>query len=396
VSVQVRPLRDDELATSWELGRLAFGGPAEPPASALRQVDGVVRFGAFDDAGRLVGKLTELPHEHWWGGRRVPAAGISGVAVRPESRGGGVARTMLAAMLAHARDRGAAVSALHPTVSDVYRSCGWEVAGALAAVELDTAGLPRPRPADTAGVELRPGGPADLPQVTDLYEQVARVHDGLLTRRGGSFDEPTDEPLPRDVDAVTLAAVDGELSGALLFGRGRGYGPDARLDVATLVARDPRSATALVGVLAGWRTVTRTVRVPLLAGDAVSAVLPLERAPHRSGSVWMHRPVDVVRAVAARGWPAHVRGTVAFRLRDALAPWNDGPWQLEIADGAGSLTRAAGDPELTLDVRGFAVLYCGVSTGRAAAQAGLVGGNGDPAALDLLASGPRAQLLDYF
>ncbi|PZA20166.1 sterol carrier protein domain-containing protein, partial [Modestobacter versicolor] len=97
-----------------------------------------------------------------------------------------------------------------------------------------------------------------------------------------------------------------------------------------------------------------------------------------------------------RGWPAHVRGRVAFRLTDALAPWNDGAWELTVEDGAGTLARAAAEPDLTLDVRGFAVLYCGAATGRAAAQAGLAGGNGDPAALDLLASGPPARLLDYF
>jgi predicted acetyltransferase len=394
VSPTVRPLTDDELPAAWALGRLAFGGPDEPPPSALREVDGVVRFGAFDDAGRLVGKLTELPHEHWWGGRRVVSAGVSGVAVRPESRGGGVARAMLGALLEHARDRGAAVSALYPTVSDVYRSAGWEVAGVLGAVELDTAGLPRPR--DTGAVALRPGDAADLPLVTDLYQQVARSHDGLLTRRGGFFDlEPSDTPLPRGVDALTLAEVDGELTGALLFGRGRGYGPDARLDVSTLLARDAPTARALAGVLAGWRTVTRTVRVPLLAGDPFSVVLPLERAEH-SGQVWMHRPVDVVRAVETRGWPAHVRGRVAFRLGDGLAPWNAGDWELTVADGAGTLTPAAREPDLALDVRGFGVLYCGVGTGRSAAQAGLVGGTGDPAALDLLASGPAAQLLDYF
>ena len=394
MSVHVRPLRQDELAAGWAMGRLAFGGPAEAPPVALRPIDGVIRFGAFDDAGQLIGKITELPHEHWWGGRRVPAAGVSGVAVRPESRGGGVARRLLGAVLEHARERGAAVSTLHPTVTEVYRSAGWEVAGVLETADLDTAGLPRSGGADH--VSLRPGGAEDLARVTDLYEQVARVHDGLLTRRGGFFDEPPEEPLPRGVDAVTLAEVGGELTGALLFGRGEGYGPDARLDVSTLVARDVGSARALVGVLAGWRTVTRTVRLPLLAGDAVSAVLPLERAQDRTRSVWMHRPVDVVRAVQARGWPAHVHGRVAFRLTDALAPWNDGAWELSISDGAGSLTRASGEPDLLLDVRGFAVLYCGATTGRAAAQAGLVGGNGDPAALDLLAGGPAAQLLDYF
>jgi len=390
----IRELTRDELPAAWQLGRLAFGGAAEPPPSALRAVPGVTRLGAFDDAGRLIGKITDLPHEHWWGGRRVPAAGVTGVAVRPESRGGGVARALLGTLLERARDRGAAVSALHPTVSDVYRAAGWEVAGVLGAVDLDTASLPRPRAGD--GVALRPGSMDDLPQVTDLYEQVARVHDGLLTRRGGFFDEPQGGPSHAGVDAVTLAEVGGELTGALLFGRGSGYGPDARLEVRTLLARDVATARALVGVLAGWRTVARTVRVPLLTGDAVSAVLPLERGLDRSGSVWMHRPVDVVRAVTNRGWPAHVRGRVAFRLTDALAPWNAGAWELSIADGAGALVRAGREPDLQLDVRGFGALYCGVSTGRAAAQAGLAGGSADPAALDLLAAGAPAQLLDYF
>jgi hypothetical protein len=49
-----------------------------------------------------------------------------------------------------------------------------------------------------------------------------------------------------------------------------------------------------------------------------------------------------------------------------------------------------------LDVRGFAQLYCGVTSGRSAALAGLVTGPDDPAALDLLACGPPVALLDYF
>ena len=40
--------------------------------------------------------------------------------------------------------------------------------------------------------------------------------------------------------------------------------------------------------------------------------------------------------------------------------------------------------------------HWGAGTGRACAQAGLAGGTADPAALDLLAAGPRAALLDYF
>ncbi|SET69390.1 GNAT family N-acetyltransferase [Geodermatophilus poikilotrophus] len=393
MSLTVRPLADDELPAAWELGRLAFGGPVAAPARALRAVDGVLRLGAFDGRGRLVGKATDTGHEQWWGGRALATADVGGVAVLPEYRSAGVARALLTGLLARGRERGAAVSALHPTVSAVYRRLGWEVVGALQRADLDTAALPS---APVPGVSVRPGEPADLAVVDALYGTLARPRAGLLTRRGGAFDLPHEGRWPDGVDGLTVAEQDGVPTGVLVYERGTGYGPEARLTVHDLLAVTDQAARALVGVLAGWRTVTRTVRLPLLAGDAVSGVLPLERSPEGPRAAFMHRPVDVVRAVADRGWPGHVRGRVAFTLLDPVVTENTGPWELELADGAGELRRPRREPGLTLDVRGFAQLYCGITTGRAAALAGLVSGPDDPAALDLLASGPPVQLLDYF
>ena len=93
--------------------------------------------------------------------------------------------------------------------------------------------------------------------------------------------------------------------------------------------------------------------------------------------------------------PAYTRGRVTFDLLDEIAPWNAGTWTLTIEDGAGSLVRTAADTDLWLHGRGFAALACSATTGAAAVPAGLAGGVGDPAALDLLASGPPAQLLDH-
>jgi predicted acetyltransferase len=393
VSLTVRPLADDELPAAWELGRLAFGGPATAPERALRPVPGLLRIGAFDERGRLVGKATDTGHEQWWGGRALATADVGGVAVLPEYRGAGVARALLADLLARGRERGAAVSALHPTVSAVYRRLGWEVVGALQRADLDTASLPS---VPVSGVAVRPGEPADLAVVDALYEALARPRAGLLTRRGGVFDLPDEGRWPDGVDGLTVAEQDGVPTGVLVYERGTGYGPEARLTVHDLLAVTGAAARALVGVLAGWRTVIRTVRVPLLAGDAVSGELPLERSAEGPGAAFMHRPVDVVRAVADRGWPGHVRGRVAFTLLDPVVTENTGPWELELADGAGELRRPGREPGLTLDVRGFAQLYCGITSGRVAALAGLVSGPDDPAALDLLASGPPVQLLDYF
>jgi len=396
VDLTLRPVTEDELAEAWTLGRWAFGGPAEAPPRALSMLPGTHRWGAFDAAGRMVGKVTDHAEHSWWGGRQVASAHVTGVAVAPEVRGGGVARRLLTRALAGARERGAAVSALYPTVSAAYRSLGWEVTGLLGSAVLDTAALPALRAPE--GVVLRAGTPADRAAVVDLHEQVARGFDGPLTRRGGRWELPPrdEQPLGDGVDLLTLAEQDGVVTGVLGYERGRGYDAAAGLRVRDLLATTPAAARALVDVLAGWRTVTRTVDVPVLVGDVVSAVLPLERATARGTHVFMHRLVDAERAVAARGWPEHARGSVVFAVVDEVAPWNTGTWVLEVDAGEGRLTRTGAEADLVVGPRGLALLWTGAGSGRTAAAAGLVTGPGDPAALDLLASGRAPQLLDYF
>jgi Predicted acetyltransferase involved in intracellular survival and related acetyltransferases len=368
-----------------------------PPPTALGPVTGRTRHGAFDSAGRLVGRADDLHHDQWWAGRRVAAADVAGVAVLPEARGRGVARALLRGLLRHARDRGAAVSALYPTVTAPYRSCGWEVAGTLRAVDLPAMALPAHRPAPD--LTVRPGGPADLPAVADLYDAVARHRCGLLTRRGPGFDDdPAPTRLPEGIDGLTLVEQDGRLVGYASWERGQGYDRQAVLTVEDIFATTAEAARELIGVLASWRSVTPTIRLWPLAHDAIAAQLPLERVTVHDERIWMHRPVDVVRAVADRGWPAGVRGRVDFALTDADAPWNAGFWRLEVDGGTARLHRIREEPSLTLDVRGFALLYAGVADAYAVAEAGLLrpAGGVDPGPLDLLGCGPRAELLDYF
>ncbi|MFG3556614.1 enhanced intracellular survival protein Eis [Micromonospora sp. NPDC047557] len=394
-TVHVRELTLDDLDAAWELGRLAFGGNQERPASTTVEVPGMIRYGAFDGSGRLVGKAVDLHHDQWWSGRAVPAADVAGVAVTPEARGRGVARALLTALLTGAHERGAAVSALYPTVAAPYRSCGWEAAGVLRTVNLATAALPRHRPA--AHLNVRAGTPADLAAVADLYERASRHRNGMLTRQGALFDHFNAKgDLPGD--GVTLVEADGDLVGYATWQRGRGYGADSVLTVDEVLAVTADAARELVGVLGSWASVAPTLRLCPLDGDAVSAHLPLEAARDHARDLWMHRPVDVARAVSARGWPVHARGAVDFHLTDPLADWNTGAWRLAVADGAAELTRISGEPDLRLHVRGFALLYAGAAHARSVAQAGLLHTTGvaDPSALDLLGVGGPAQLLDYF
>jgi predicted acetyltransferase len=397
--LDVRVLAEEDLDASWHLGRLAFGwntGTRTPPPHDVRPDDPFTRWGAFDESGRLVGKAVDLHHGQWWGGHVVPASGVAGVAVLPEHRGKGVTRAVLTAAHGAARDRGADVAALFCTSSAVYRSLGFEVGGVMRTVDVPTAEL-----RGAAGsVQVRAGTGRDWPAIRNVYDETARGCNGLLTRIGRLFDDPTDDSLQDGIDGVTIAEdADGLVVGYASWERGRGYHDDAVLTVHDCLAGTDAAAEALLGTIASWGTVTPTVRLRLLPViDAVARRLPLERVREHRSEVWMHRPLDVVRAVAARGWSSAAVGDVGFRLVDPLLPWNDESWTLTVEDGTGRLVVASDDPTVVLDVRGWSLLWCGAARTPQLRAAGLLTGDtSTDAALDrLLGGGGPAGLLDYF
>lgn len=314
--LEVRRLAAEDLPAAAELGRLAFGGDPDS-RHALSMDDRLLRWGGFDDRGRLVAKATDLFHQQWWGGRTMATCGVAGVAVEPEHRGRGAARAVLTALLHDARERGALTAALFCTSTAVYRSLGFEVCGVLRDTDLPTASLPRAR---VPGITLRAGDPTDWAAVRDVYDAVAGSGNGLLTR----------DRHPAGLDGVTLAVDStGTTLGYASWRRGRGYDDASVLTVVDLLAVSPDAAQALVTTLASWQTVVSTVRFrPLPWVDAVAAQLPGERLREHHPMPWMHRPLDVAGAVAARGWSTAVRGEVALRLVDPLIAANDGCWRL--------------------------------------------------------------------
>lgn len=397
--LDIRPLEPSDHDAADRLDALAFGASVEEVRADPRIESGRRRWGAFDQ-GRLVGGLTDLFHEQWWGGRVLEASGIAGVAVEAERRGEGIATAMMQAAMHDARERGAAVANLYCTSSAVYRSMGFEVAGGpRRMVEIPTESLRQRRP---EGVRTRRGNGRDWPRIRALYDEIACSSNGFLSRRGPLFADPTGEHLPAGIDGLTLAEdEDGRVVGYATWRRGKGYRADAVLTVYDLLAASQSGAAAVLNVLAGWEPVVPRTRLRMLPWlDVMALSLPLERAREESAEIWMHRPLDVVRAVEGRGWAAGLSGAVEFSLVDRQLPENAGGWRLQIADGVGELERLAQAPDKQLDVRGWSVLWCGGAKCAQLRQAGLlVGGAGDgtDASLDLLlGGGGRSGVLDYF
>lgn len=393
MALQIRPLVESDDAASWDLGRRAFGGPRERPTSRRpTPAPGAHALGAFD-TGRMVGKCVDLEHTYYYGGRAVPGSGIAGVAIAPEFRGG-VLRELLGPLMVQARERGAAISALFPTTTVPYRRLGWELTGTLRWTAVPTAALAGERRPD--GVSVRPATEADVPGMLELYRAWAADGTGMLGRTGPLFDrEPAD--LLAGHDGYSVADGPDGIEGYAGWDREGDYDDTGVLAVPDLVAGTPRALTALLAVLATWRSVAPTLHLRLRPDDPAWLLTGLAGAKTLTEQPWMLRLIDAAAAVAARGWPTAVEGSVDLDLVDDLCPWNSGTHQLTLKAGAGSLS-PGGAGTVRVGPGALAVLYAGAVDPATLRRAGLLtGGDADiDAFLSAAAAGPPPAILDYF
>lgn len=393
MAYQIRPLTADDRSAAWKLGSLAFGyHDHDMPQDWGSDDSGRRTWAVFDDSGRLVAKAVDREQGQWFGGRIVPTCGVAGVAVVPEGRGKGLARLVLSHLLAAARDRGAVISTLFPTTPFPYRRLGWQEVGALTHLAVPTVAL-TPARAD-AEVTLRPALHSDIPAIHELYRAAAMAGTGMMERSGPMF---ADDFLSH-FDGVTLAVGPSQaVEGYASWTRGPGYDAKSKLTVYDLIGSTARATDTLLAMLASWESVAPTVVMRLSFSDPVMLSISSASARIESRQPWMVRLVDVVGAVAARGWPTHVEGRVDLELEDDVCPWNAGRYRLEMAGGVAKL-EPGGTGEVQLTPRGLGLWYAGAVTPDFLRRAGFLSG-GDARTDDLLrtaTAGPPPSLQDYF
>jgi predicted acetyltransferase len=254
------------------------------------------------------------------------------------------------------------------------------------------AGVKAPR-----GTSLRPAAEIDVPRLRELYRMTAQSATGMMERSGPLF-PTTDAELLAGYDGVTVAVgTNGDLEGYATWNRGPGYDTESQLAVDDLVALTPGATSALLSGIASWASVAPTALLRLPDPDPAWLMLASIQSSVHSRQPWMLRVVDAAGAVAARGWPAQLSGSVDLELEDGECPWNAGPHRLVLSAGQGRL-EPGGNGRLRLSARGFAALYAGSAHPAVLRRAGLLSGgdSADAAFLQAATAGPAPNLLDYF
>jgi predicted acetyltransferase len=363
---EIRPIGlDDDFDAQLDLAQRAFGIYSEQQragwqyVSRLRAEQGLL-LGAFVDGGPAGAAVLHDMRQYWLG-RAVKMAGVAGVKVAPEHRGRGIGRALMTELLNLIAERGYPLAALYPATMPIYRSLGWELAGAKHKFTIPARSLrdfvEPDKAAHGAGsghrdVPVRRATPADAATVIDV---IGASHRSVRDAGALTWDEgPTRQWLGRQDLYCYLAADDG--FAAYRWG-------DGGLWVERVHARTPETLRALWSVIASHSSTADHVRGWTSPNDPFWWLTPERDATVAYRSMWMLRVVDAAAAIAGRGFSAGVSASVPLEIQDKARPANTGHWQLTVADGEGALIPNGSVPSpatLSVGARGLAALYAGI------------------------------------
>ncbi|WP_371779090.1 GNAT family N-acetyltransferase [Streptosporangium subroseum] len=387
MTVELRDLTVDDFDAVLDNRKRAFGPISDGEVDAWRRhVIPVLAGGRYlgvVDGPRLVAmsKINDLTQ--WWHGRPISMAGIGSVTVAPEDRGRGVGRMLMRATIDRCADLGHPISALYPATTRIYRSLGWEHAGAMHRATLPAEALRTIRP--TEQVKVRRMGPDDAPEVIAILN---RVHAATHASGPIRWDERIWRLwLERKDDFLYLAD-----DGFLIY---RWDGGDIEVD--NLVAGSEATARALWSLVGSSSSVAASVHAAVAPDDPVFWLIGDRPRDEVGQTRWMFRVVDLAEAVGRRGFPAGVTLDAVIQVDDPQRPANSGPWHLSVADGSGTAEPAGSLPETVpvFTAGAFSALFAGVPTATLRRSGTLTGPTDAHEVFDA-AFHARPHMLDHF
>jgi predicted acetyltransferase len=338
--------------------------------------------------GAIRGGLGFYRFGQHWGGARVAMIGLAGVGVAPEARGGGLAKAFLVHTLREAREEGIPLAALYASSVAVYRSVGFEQAGAALKYAAPIASLPR----GDHSLACEPFAPSDTRAVRHLYEARAKRWNGHLDRNEAIWTRIATpyQGVARAYRFGSAAAPEGYVIYSHVPSEDLHFGIQLR----DLVLATPAAARRCMALISDLRSLAREVRWLGCASDPLLSLLPEQTARVTEQGRWMLRILDPERALAARGYAAD--GEVHFDVKDAL--FGEVGIRIAVRGGRAEVAREApGRANVALDARALAAMYTGFAHPATLAAMGMLEGDAREAdALARLFVGAEPWLCDWF
>jgi predicted acetyltransferase len=376
----LRPVTRDELTEFTMTPLTAFGERFEPARFELdwTSVELDRTLAAFEGdkivgTGRLYSLELTMP-----GGRLLPAAGVSWIAVLPTHRRRGILSAIKRTQLDDAADRGEALAILYASESGIYRRFGYGVSTSSMSVSVERRHSSFLHPVPDGRVRLVEEDDARK-LFPDIFDRARRTQPGAVQRVDAWW---PDEFFWRDHDEkgtrhyCVCESPDGNLDGyaAYRFEASWDNDPNGTVHVTDLVTVSPAARAVL------WRYLLDVDLVDTIKAWVVPVDEPLRwllresrrmRVTRLGDSLWV-RVLDAPAALSARTYATP--GRVVFEIADPVRPGGDaaGRFVLDGGPDGADARRTTDEPDLVLDVAALGGILLGGVRPSALARAGLV------------------------
>jgi predicted acetyltransferase len=312
------------------------------------------------------------------GGRLLPAAAVSWVAVLPTHRRRGILTAIKTQQLDDAAERGEPLAMLYASEAGIYRRFGYGISTSSMSVSVERLHSAFLHPVPDGRVRLVEEDAARK-LFPEIFDRARRVQPGAVQRVDAWWPDQFFWPDPDDKGTAfycVYESPDGVLDGyaAYRFEARWGNGPEGTLHVSDLVSVTPAARTVL------WRYLLDVDLVAKITAWVVPIDEPLRwllresrrMAVTRLGeSLWV-RVLDAPAALSARTYAAP--GRVVFEVVDELRPDGAaaGGFVLEGGPDGAEARRTTDEPDLVLAVADLGGILLGGVRPSALARAGLV------------------------
>ena len=364
---EIRLLTQEDLPAYAALSAYAFNTTSAGVLRWLEVPPGNHMLGLFS-GGRLAAALLDLRFEVFLWGRPVPASGVSALASAPETRRTGLVRELTSGYLERLREAGVRLSLLYPFKYAFYERLGWSLAAQRVELKVPPAefaaygrrvGRVRQLLYGEKG-SLQPQGGETLESVITILERIyapEAVHFNLTARRTADHWRHFVLDVHEGRRFVFAWEDDsGEVQGYFVA-RVPTDQDLAPMTVREIFARTPDGWRGLFHFLSCHDSQSKHV---IMAPPAGSPLLDLFGNPRIEESKVspgvMARIVDVEGFLEARGTPggeageATLQGSCVIRVRDELAPWNDGTFVVSCAGRTVKVEQAGKEPDLDIGI----------------------------------------------
>lgn len=388
-----------DAATWHQGGQLAFGpyGDAELPAPP--KPENAVAL-AGPDGVSIAAQAQIHAVNSFVTGQALPTAAIASVVVSPTHTGRGLGQHLMRQVLRKAAEQKYVLSTLYPTNTAFYRAVGYEVVAARQKLSVASAHLPRGGSRDTLVTA------SSVPQEVkdELAEQVNRFIDRHNTQvmlgmetSGGRF-AVSAESLAGATAETIVAYRNGDIVGVSTWGRDAGYRKGSVVRVNRFAASDDVAARSLLCALGAYSSVVEHVEFTASVGDAAFLAIPGSHWQLSGDDMYALRIIDLRRAFTERAAAPGCSGQTKINVTDNVLPANSGTFDISWSNGRFVVDESSGAADISIDMRGLALLYCGIANPQfVATHTGgqyLPGGPADELAAALRSSAPVAQF--YF